>query len=70
MPVKTAPSIHLAVFTKQLKNHREEFHEICYWAVLIEFVDIFHFWLTSDKILDPLHECLHALMCTLNSTRA
>lgn len=29
------------------------FHEICYWSVLLEFVEILQFWLKSEKNSGP-----------------
>jgi hypothetical protein len=53
--------IRLTVFysrTEKRASHRTDFSDISYLDFLLKFVDIFQFWLKSDKINRFLHENL------------
>ena len=53
--------VRLTVFyprTDKIASHRSDFCDISYSGFLLKFVDIYQFWLKSDKINRILHENL------------
>ena len=47
-------------------SHRTDFCDISYLGFLLKFVDIFQFWLKSDKINKFLHENVPTFMTLIS----